>query len=95
MRAFWVQSTADSNKLDVPMLMNITSHQDQFLTQDLLNELRWMWSFYKGSPDTINFHNVWHGNQSYLDKVKSSLIKKFPTDQADGRFLEFIHTLLT
>lgn len=39
MRAFWVQSTADSNKLDLPMLMNITSHQDQFLTQDLLNEL--------------------------------------------------------
>lgn len=31
---------------------------------------RWMWSFYKGSPDTINFNNSWHGNQTYLDKVK-------------------------
>ena len=29
-----------------------------------------MWSFYKGSPDTINFNNSWHGNQTYLDKVK-------------------------
>ncbi|XP_068726226.1 MPN domain-containing protein-like [Montipora capricornis] len=94
-RAFWVQASSDSHKLGMPMLMNTTSHQDQFLTQDLLNELRWMWSFYKGSPDTINFHNMWHGNQTYLDKVKSSLIKKFPTDQTDGRFLEFINTLLT
>lgn len=31
---------------------------------------RWMWSFYKGSPDTINFNNSWHGSQTYLDKVK-------------------------
>lgn len=97
LRAFWVQASSDSQatKLGIPMLMNTTLHQDQFLTQDLLNELRWMWSFYKGSPDTINFHNMWHGNQTYLDKVKSSLIKKFPTDQTDGRFLEFINTLLT
>lgn len=27
--------------------------------------------------------------------LQSSLIKKFPTDQTDGRFLEFINTLLT
>ncbi|XP_078344836.1 MPN domain-containing protein-like [Oculina patagonica] len=97
-RAFWVQASSDSSqahKLGIPMLINTTLHQDQFLTQDLLNELRWMWSFYKGSPDTINFSNPWHGSQTYLDKVKSSLIKKFPTDQTDGRFLEFINTLLT
>ena len=39
-----------------------------------------MWSFYKGSPDTINFHNLWHGNQTYLDKVKVRMVamgKKF------------------
>ena len=33
-----------------------------------------MWSFYKGSPDTINFHNLWHGNQTYLDKVKVRIV---------------------
>ncbi|RMX54484.1 hypothetical protein pdam_00021668 [Pocillopora damicornis] len=96
-RAFWVQTSMEgqTQKLGVPMLINTTLHQDQFLTQDLLNELRWMWSFYKGGPDAINFNNFWHGSQTYLDKVKSSLIKKFPTDQTDGRFLEFINTLLT
>lgn len=96
-RAFWVQAAMESQtlKLGIPMLINTTLHQDQFLTQDLLNELRWMWSFYKGGPDAINFNNFWHGSQTYLDKVKSSLIKKFPTDQTDGRFLEFINTLLT
>lgn len=75
-RAFWVQASPEgqTHKLGVPMLMNISPHQDQFLTQDLLNELRWMWSFYKGSPDTINFHNPWHGNQTYLDKVKVRMI---------------------
>ena len=40
-RAFWVQASPDSqpHKLGVPMLINTTLHQDQFLTQDLLNEL--------------------------------------------------------
>ena len=40
-RAFWVQASSDSqaHKLSIPMLINTTLHQDQFLTQDLLNEL--------------------------------------------------------
>lgn len=41
MRSFWVQASQDSlaHKLGIPMLINTTLHQDQFLTQDLLNEL--------------------------------------------------------
>ncbi|XP_032242606.1 MPN domain-containing protein [Nematostella vectensis] len=95
-RAFWVQRTQEGtpDSLGIPMHMNFNVQQDQFLSQDLLNELRWTWSFYKGSPDIINFNNMWYSNQTFLDKVKASLIKKFPTDQADGRFLEFINTLL-
>ena len=40
-RAFWVQASPEgqTHKLGVPMIMNISTHQDQFLTQDLLNEL--------------------------------------------------------
>ena len=40
-RAFWVQTSMEgqTQKLGVPMLINTTLHQDQFLTQDLLNEL--------------------------------------------------------
>lgn len=45
---------------------------DCFIIAWFLSFQRWMWSFYKGSPDTINFHNMWHGNQTYLDKVKVS-----------------------
>ena len=42
-RAFWVQASMEgqTQKLGVPMLINTTLHQDQFLTQDLLNELVW------------------------------------------------------
>ena len=42
-RAFWVQTSMEgqTQKLGVPMLINTTLHQDQFLTQDLLNELVW------------------------------------------------------
>lgn len=49
-RAFWVQASPDSqaHKLGIPMLMNTTAHQDQFLTQDLLNELV--------SPGLNNYH---------------------------------------
>ncbi|KAK3736499.1 hypothetical protein QZH41_000872 [Actinostola sp. cb2023] len=79
-RTFWVMHPPDNpDVLGIPMHLNYTVQQDQFLTQDLLNELRWLWSFYKGSPDAIEFSNTWYGQQTYMDKVKSSLIKKFPT----------------
>ena len=48
----------------------ILAHEKAETLLFIVSKQRWMWSFYKGSPDTINFHNVWHGNQSYLDKVK-------------------------
>ncbi|EDO44817.1 predicted protein, partial [Nematostella vectensis] len=73
-RAFWVQRTQEGtpDSLGIPMHMNFNVQQDQFLSQDLLNELRWTWSFYKGSPDIINFNNMWYSNQTFLDKVKVS-----------------------
>ncbi|XP_031573970.1 MPN domain-containing protein-like isoform X2 [Actinia tenebrosa] len=95
-RTFWVMQPSENNpdSLGVPMHVSFTVQQDQFLTEDLLNEMRWLWCFYKGSPDAIEFSNIWYGQQTYMDKVKASLFKKFPSDQADGRFVEFINTLL-
>ena len=52
-RAFWVQASMEgqTQKLGVPMLINTTLHQDQFLTQDLLNELVW-YMYYCFNPLT-------------------------------------------
>ena len=40
-QAFWVLSPPESqhDRLGMPMHMNVTQQQDQFLSQDLLNEL--------------------------------------------------------
>lgn len=43
----------------------------------------------KRAPKFFQLHS---GNFSCL--LQASLVKKFPTDQADGRFVEFINTLL-
>ena len=40
-RAFWIQEHAQvhPDKLALPLSMNFTMHQDQLLTQDVVNEM--------------------------------------------------------
>jgi len=95
-KAFWVQehSQVHPEKLPLPLSMNFTMQQDQQLSQDVVNEMVSVVNFYKGNPDSINFKDVWTSNATYLDKVKHSAVRKFPLDQTDGRFLDFISKLL-
>ena len=72
----------------------ILAHEKAETLLFVVSKQRWMWSFYKGSPDTINFHNVWHGNQSYLDKVKvGNLHCIISRMRAISVVLSFLHSL--
>lgn len=95
-KAFWVQSHSQTHpeKLALPLGMSFTTQQDQQLSQDVINEMVALVNFYKGNPDSIKFTDTWTAEATYLDKIKHSAIRKFPQDQTDGRFLDFITKLL-
>ncbi|XP_070570079.1 MPN domain-containing protein-like isoform X2 [Ptychodera flava] len=93
LRAFWVM-TPQEHKSGIPMQIELKNQEDTYLSQDILNEMKWLSDYYRGSPDMIIFSEIWHQSNTFLDKLKGSLAKKFPKDQTDGRLLEFIHQLL-
>ncbi|XP_057303822.1 MPN domain-containing protein-like [Hydractinia symbiolongicarpus] len=94
--AFWVREPSESspNQIGLPLSVRFTTHQDQVLTQDLINEMVSLVNFYRNTSDVVKFTEIWSADSSYLDKLKHSVIRKFPQDQTDGRFLDFIHKML-
>ncbi|XP_014286251.1 MPN domain-containing protein isoform X2 [Halyomorpha halys] len=84
--SFWVIPPPESKPHDhgKPMLMTYSVIQDQFLSQDALNEMKKCSEFYRGDQDFINFNEKYKGNITYLEKMKASVSSKFPRDQSDG-----------
>ncbi|XP_028392985.1 MPN domain-containing protein-like [Dendronephthya gigantea] len=95
-KAFWVHITSNpgTQTFSLPMELSYSIEPSGLLTDDLLTEMRHICSYYKGSPDAVNFAECWLTGVSFLDKVKASLTKKFPKDQS-GRLNNFIHMLLS
>lgn len=84
--SFWVVPPPESkpHEYGKPMQMTYSVIQDQFLSQDALNEMKKCSEFYRGDQDFINFSDKYKGNITYLEKMKASLSSKFPRDQSDG-----------
>ncbi|XP_077997730.1 MPN domain-containing protein-like isoform X2 [Glandiceps talaboti] len=95
LRAYWVMAPDEVRfKNCTPMHIEYKCQVDTYLSQDILNEMKWLSDYYKGSPDMVRFSDMWHQSNTFMDKLKGSLAKKLPKDQTDGRFLEFLHQLL-
>ncbi|XP_047000085.1 MPN domain-containing protein isoform X1 [Schistocerca americana] len=94
--SYWVMPPPESKPHDYgkPMLMSYSVVQDQFLSQDALNEMKRCVDFYRNESDFINFSESYRGNISYLDKLKTTLSSKFPRDQSDGILWSFICDLV-
>lgn len=84
-----------SNSYGMPMSLNYTTVPDSYLSQDLLNELKWLTDFYYGATDLVEFSKIWHKEISFLGKMKKSLSKKLPQDQTDARLLELVGQLVS
>ncbi|XP_046404491.1 MPN domain-containing protein-like isoform X2 [Ischnura elegans] len=95
--SYWVMPPPESrpHEYGKPMLMNYTVVQDQFLSQDALNEMKRCADFYRGEPDFINFTEKFRGNITYLDKLKATLSSKFPREHSDGMLWTFVKDLVT
>ncbi|XP_072032811.1 MPN domain-containing protein-like [Amphiura filiformis] len=96
LKSYWVMPPPEcqANRFGVPMTMNFNWQSDIFLTQDVLLEMKCLAEYYKDSADLVWFKETWHKSETFMDKLKGSLSKKFPKDQTDGRLLDYIHNLL-
>ncbi|XP_071791843.1 MPN domain-containing protein-like [Asterias amurensis] len=97
LKAFWVMPQIEDRGRScrgMPMTMNFNWQSDIFLTQETLLEMKYLVDFYKDGPDMVQFSDTWFKSDTFLDKLKGSLAKKFPKDQTDGRLLDYIHNLL-
>ncbi|CAH1249845.1 MPND [Branchiostoma lanceolatum] len=96
-QAFWVMPPPEHkpHEYGMPMSMNFTAIQDSYLTQDVVNEMKWVSDYYSGAPDFLFFKEPWHQDKTFLEKVKGSLAKKLPKDQVSGQLLDFVQSLLT
>ncbi|XP_014251670.1 MPN domain-containing protein isoform X2 [Cimex lectularius] len=94
--SYWVIPPPESKPHDYgkPMAMTYSVIQDQFLSQDALNEMKKCAEFYKGDQDFINFNDKFKGNVTYLEKLKASLSSKFPRDQSDGLLWSLLSDLV-
>ncbi|XP_078700614.1 MPN domain-containing protein-like isoform X1 [Branchiostoma floridae x Branchiostoma belcheri] len=95
-QAFWVMPPPEHkpHEYGMPMSMNYTAVQDSYLTQDVVNEMKWVSDYYSGAPDFLFFKEPWHQDKTFLEKVKGSLAKKLPKDQVSGQLLDFVQSLL-
>ncbi|KAI6072275.1 MPN domain-containing protein [Aix galericulata] len=93
---FWVMPPPEQrpNDYSIPMEVEVTHIQDDFVTNDVLQEMMLLVEFYKGAPDLVKFQELWSQDQTYLDKLKGSLASRTPKDQSFTHALEQIYSLL-
>uniref|UniRef100_A0A671R1Q3 MPN domain-containing protein n=1 Tax=Sinocyclocheilus anshuiensis TaxID=1608454 RepID=A0A671R1Q3_9TELE len=69
---FWVVPPPEQrpNDYGIPVAVEVTYVQDNFLTTDVLNEMMLLVEFYRSAPDLVPFSQMWNPNTSILDKIK-------------------------
>ncbi|XP_021929508.1 MPN domain-containing protein-like isoform X2 [Zootermopsis nevadensis] len=94
--SYWVMPPPETkpHEYGKPMLMSYSVVQDQFLSQDALNEMRRCVNFYQNERDFVKFNEKFKGSITYLDKLKTTLTSKFPRDQSDGILWGFIREMV-
>lgn len=63
------------------MLMSYSVIQDSLLTPYIKEEMRKCVDYYKQENDFINFSEPYINNTTYIDKLKTTLVSKFPRDE--------------
>ncbi|XP_074650072.1 MPN domain-containing protein-like [Tubulanus polymorphus] len=95
-RAYWVMPPTEHTYTDqcIPVDMAYDVSQDCYLSPDVIHEMKWLSDFYRGAADQINMSDMWQKKMTYLEKLKSSLNRKLPKDQANS-FMDSLHLLVS
>ncbi|XP_049822589.1 MPN domain-containing protein CG4751 isoform X2 [Aethina tumida] len=94
--AYWVIPPPETkpNEYGRPMLMSYSVIQDTVLNEQIKDEMKRCVEYYQKDPDYINFTDRYISTTLYIDKLKSTLLSKFPRDERESVFWRFIRELL-
>ncbi|XP_012266007.1 uncharacterized protein LOC105691841 [Athalia rosae] len=76
-----------------PILLSYTLSQEQFLSQEAIDEIKKCVEYYK-NENCIDFKAIFNGNVTYLEKLKSSLASKLPRNQSNGSYWDAIREIV-
>lgn len=93
---FWVVPPPEQrpNDYGIPVAVEVTYVQDNFLTSDVLNEMMLLVEYYRAAPDLVQFSQYWCPDTTMMDKIKGSLSCHAPKDQAYSQILEHVYSQL-
>uniref|UniRef100_A0AAQ4PKC8 MPN domain-containing protein n=1 Tax=Gasterosteus aculeatus aculeatus TaxID=481459 RepID=A0AAQ4PKC8_GASAC len=94
---FWVVPPPEQRPNDhgIPVAVEVTYVQDNFLTSDVLNEMMLLVDYYRTAPDIVHFSQYWCPDTTMMDKIKGSLSCHAPKDQAYSQILEHVYSQLS
>ncbi|XP_018562633.1 MPN domain-containing protein CG4751-like isoform X2 [Anoplophora glabripennis] len=94
--AYWVIPPPETkpNEYGRPMLMSYSVIQDSILTPNIKDEMMKCVEYYRKENDFVNFNERYLGTTCYIDKLKSTLISKFPRDESETTLWRFIREQL-
>jgi MPN domain-containing protein len=95
--SYWIHPPAENKPAEYgrPMVMNFSIQQDDTLQDGLQEEMQNCVDYYKQfKNELIAFERNFLNETSFISKMKSSLFSKFPRDQIDGNFWNWIRVLL-
>ncbi|KPP78871.1 MPN domain-containing protein-like [Scleropages formosus] len=94
---FWVVPPPEQrpNDYGIPVAVEVTYVQDNYLTSDVLNEMMLLVDFYRTAPDLVQFSQLWSPEITVLDKIKGSLSGHAPKDQSYSQILDHVYNQLS
>ncbi|XP_063358386.1 MPN domain-containing protein CG4751 [Cydia amplana] len=91
---FWVIPPPEQRPTEYPrpLLLQYNMLHDTHLTQHAMEQIKNSIKYYFTYPDEtfVNFKDNFKPDITYLDKLKSTLMPKFPREQSDGLLWHFI-----
>ncbi|CAH2002677.1 unnamed protein product [Acanthoscelides obtectus] len=94
--AYWVIPPPETrpNEYGRPMLMSYSVIHDSVLHPYIKKEMEKCINYYKKENDFVNFNDKFINNTCFIDKLKTTLISKFPRDESETALWKFIRERL-
>lgn len=94
--AYWVIPPPETkpNEYGRPMLMSYSVIQDSILTPYIKDEMKNCVDYYKHENDFIHFTEYYISSTTYIDKLKTTLVSKFPRDESETELWKSIREYL-
>ncbi|CAH1185842.1 unnamed protein product [Phyllotreta striolata] len=93
---YWVIPPPESkpNEYGRPMLMSYSVVQDCVVSPHIKDEMKKCVEYYKKEPDFVNFTDRYIGNTCYIDKLRTTLMSKFPREESETSLWKFVKECL-